>query len=211
MASYPEIAPELSKVILQSAAVAFAQNVLEEADPPVMLTITDLGAPLQSAFLQWLQWFGREKRPAGLPAWINWSPKRVATKLGMSESYVRGLLAERSAIIAEVDAFDANAFKAHASITSVSYTTNGDLTVMGKEFLSVAGGAMGVRMVRPDGPTITRTKVQVEAGGGTFTDTNVVVKAASLPGVLLTGDLVTIVADGLDSNVVALVIAEVTP
>lgn len=206
MASFETIAPELSKVVEQAAAVAFAQNVLSEAPPTPTKTIDQLEAGVRAQFITWLKWFGQEKRPANLPDFINWSPKRVARYLGMSVEYVNSLRAERAKIVGEVSTYADDAFKAHAQIASLSYA-DGDLTIVGSEFVSVAGGAMGVKLQRPEGALVTRTKSQIETAGGTFENTTIIVKATSIPTELLTGDLITVVADGLDSNTFSLVVS----
>lgn len=205
MASYEEIAPELSKLVTQEQAEAFAANVLAEAPPVTPKTIDDLGEATKAQLRLWLQWFGREKQPANLPHWIDWSPKRAAKHLGFSLEYIKELRSQRAGIVGEVATYTDDAFKAHASITSLTYE-DGDLTIAGKEFLSVAEGAMGVRMHRPEGASATRTKEQIETGEGTYTNTVIVVKAATLPLELLNGDEFIVVADGLDSPMMALVV-----
>lgn len=158
MASYAELAPELSQAVTQEQAEAFAQNVISGGTPTPPRTIADLSPQLLAAFLKWVQWYGR---------------------------------------------YGADSFKAHAHIVSATYDGN-SLTIVGTEFVSVAGGAMGVRMTRPGVTTINRTRAQIEGGGGTYETTQIVVRAASIPSPLQTGDLIVVVADGLDSNALVL-------
>ena len=204
MATLDTLAPELSQFVDETAAREVANRIIAEAAPVPTKALRDLTPSLRSALLQWLRWFSVTKIPSGLPDWIHHSPAQVAGLTGMSQDYIMQLIAERNAIVAEVGAFANDAFKAHPRIDSISYL-KGDLTITGVEFLSVAGGAMGVQLFRAPATTINKTKAQIEAQGGTVTDTSIVLKAASIPTVLQAGDQVTVVADGLKSNTVEVV------
>jgi hypothetical protein len=203
MATLDTLAPELSQFVDDKTAIEVADRIIAEAVPAKPKTLGDLTPSLRSDLLKWLRWFGVTKVPSDLPSWIHHSPAQVAGLTGMSEAYIMQLIAERNAIVAEVGAYADKAFRAHPRIESLSYA-KGDLTITGVEFLSVAGGAMGVRLFRAPDATTNKTKAQIEAQGGKVTDTSIVVKASSIPLQLQAGDQVTVVADGLDSNTVAL-------
>jgi len=78
----------------------------------------------------------------------------------------------------------------------------GDLTLTGTGFLSLAPAVSSVVITGTGAITLTST--QITTGGGTFTNTSVVIPTALIPGVVVTASSAKVVADGLSSAVVAL-------
>jgi hypothetical protein len=78
----------------------------------------------------------------------------------------------------------------------------GDLTLTGTGFLSLAPATSSVVITGTGAITLTST--QITTGGGTFTNTSVVIPTALIPGVVVTASSAKVIADGLSSAVVAL-------
>lgn len=77
----------------------------------------------------------------------------------------------------------------------------GDLTLAGTNFLSVAPDISKVVLTGTGAVTLTSTQITV--GGGTFTATSIVIPAALVPGIAITTTSAKVVADGLNSPVIA--------
>jgi len=78
----------------------------------------------------------------------------------------------------------------------------GDLTVTGTDFLSIPPDVS--KLVLTGTGAVELTQAQVTGGGGTWSDTSIVVPAALVPGVATGTTSATVRADGQDSNTVAL-------
>jgi len=188
--------------VSQEAAENFAENVISQPTPEYK-TLADLDAGVRSRFFDWLKWFGMQTRPAGLPDWVSFSPTQVASKLSFEIGYLRSLIAQRDAVIAEVRAHGEDAFKAHPKVTSVvlDVPAAGDMTITGTELASIAGGAGGVEATRPGGGTVQRTVAQITAAGGSVAATEIVVRSGTFPLVVQAGDQIRVAADGIFSEV----------
>lgn len=77
----------------------------------------------------------------------------------------------------------------------------GDLTIAGTGFLSVDPEISSVILTGTGAVTLTKT--QITTGGGTFTDTSIVILAASVPGIATTTTSAKVRADAQNSNTVA--------
>jgi hypothetical protein len=210
MAGYSDIAPELSKYVSPAAAKAYAES-LAEAEPPAAKTLADLEPAVLSKFLNWLQHFRLVKRPrvtAGeeggnaTTAYLNYSPKQVAAKTGMTLQYVMARVAERDAVVSEVQTYGDDSFEAHPTVQSVQLDSPsaGDLTIDGSELASLAGGVGGVGISRPSGGSVSLSEADIVAGGGSVGSSQIVIPAALLPTPPASGDEVTVRADGNDSD-----------
>lgn len=80
----------------------------------------------------------------------------------------------------------------------------GALTITGTKFLSLAPNESAVLLTGTGGP-LTLTRTAILAVGGTFTDTSIVIPAASIPGVALGTTYAKVLADDQLSNNIALV------
>jgi hypothetical protein len=78
----------------------------------------------------------------------------------------------------------------------------GDITLTGTGFLSLAPNDSSVVLTGTGAVTLTRNQILV--GGGTFTNTSIVILAALVPGVALATTFAKVVADDNSSAVVAL-------
>lgn len=201
MSTYEEIAPELSDYITEEAATNFAENLLN-APTVTYRELSDLTALQRNRLFQWLKWFGRNRKPTDLNESSYWSPKRVATNLGMSREYLMTLVAERNAIVAEVNQWDGYAFLPHtpAVITDVNVDGYGDITITGTTMFSQSDNETIVNMTRPGVASIDRTQTQIEANGGSVTDTEIIIISGTFPGNLQTNDEITITANELISD-----------
>ena len=78
----------------------------------------------------------------------------------------------------------------------------GDLTLTGTGFLSLAPNDSTVVITGTGAITLTRNQIVV--GGGTFTDTSIVILAALIPGLAVATSFAKVIADDNNSNVLAL-------
>lgn len=90
---------------------------------------------------------------------------------------------------------------AEPAITTATIDTPGagDLTIVGTGFLSVAPEISSVHLTGSGVGDLTLTRTQITSGGGTFTNTSIVILAASAPS-LAAGDVVTVMADAQTSD-----------
>lgn len=215
MASYEDLAPELSKIVNQAEAENFAENEIAAPTPAEPVQVQDLPEWVIPKLKLWLKWFGKQRRPgfaqndgnaeAGVPStfkFLNFSPAEVARRTGMSKPYVLSLLAQVRGVIAEKRAYGDDAFEAHPDINIVLLDTpsEGDITINGTDLASVAGGVSGVTFNRPGGGNVNRSKAQIEAAGGSVGEFDVIVAAGTIPTALAAGDEITVTADGHESG-----------
>jgi len=203
MTIYEDMIPELSEFVSEFDAKNFAENILNK--PTVVYrTLADLESWERSALFKWLKWFGMSRLARGLNDFVKLSPKQISLKLKMEHSYLMSLVAERNYIISEVREWGNDAFKPHTpplinSITAVpNYIDGYDIEINGQYFESIIGSTY-VNFVRPGVADINRSQVQIINDGGSVSDTQIVIKAVSLPAVVGDNDEVIVYANEMNS------------
>lgn len=88
------------------------------------------------------------------------------------------------------------------SLANLDAPGAGDLTITGTGLLSVSPDI--TRVVLTGTGAVTLTQTQITTGGGTLSNTSIVIPAALVPGVANAATSARITADGRNSNVLAL-------
>jgi len=87
----------------------------------------------------------------------------------------------------------------YVSTPNYVFVSDGNFTITGTTFLSYSNTPTYVTFKR-GATTVTKSKAQIEAGGGSVSDTEIFVTDGTLPVTLQTGDIVTIYANNLVSQ-----------
>lgn len=120
--------------------------------------------------------------------------------LSAASGKIAGLV--RAGKVTVVSLVEADLVTPNITLANLDAPGAGDLTISGTGFTSVSPDIS--KVVLTGTGAITLTQAQIVAGSGTFTATSIVIPAALIPGVATTTTSARVVADGKNSNLVAL-------
>ena len=105
------------------------------------------------------------------------------------------------ALLIDVVTFS-EADKGNPATTLAAIGVLGDLTITGTKMLSLTPNYTSV-VITGTG-AVTLTQAQIVAGGGTISDTSIVIPAALVPGIAVATSFVVVTADDLSSSILAM-------
>lgn len=127
-----------------------------------------------------------------------------ATTIVIPAALIAGLAEATTSAMVTADAEDSNVValiqQPRITLANLDAPGAGDLTLTGTGFLS--SGTNNVQLTGTGAVIVTKTAIT--GGGGTFTNTSIVIPTALIPGAVTTATSARVIAEGLTSAAVAL-------